>query len=87
VHTVVDATNDASFAARAGAGYYLGTRERHPDKRMQSAGLLFSVSGVDWNAVKLYVRSRRPMYAGLPLSTRQALARAEAEKRGIKRRR
>lgn len=84
VHTVVDATNDASFAARAGAGYYLGRENANPDKRMQSAGLLFSVSGVDWNAVKLYVRSRRPMYAGLSPSTRQALARAEAEKRGIK---
>jgi hypothetical protein len=30
VHTVVDATNDASFAARAGAGYYLGREKRQP---------------------------------------------------------
>jgi ribulose 1,5-bisphosphate synthetase/thiazole synthase len=77
VHTVVDATNDASFAARAGAGYYLGRENANPDKRMQSAGLLFSVSGVDWNEVRLYVRSRRPMYAGLPASTRQALVQGE----------
>jgi hypothetical protein len=28
---------------------------------MQSAGLLFSVSGVDWNAVRAYVRGRRPV--------------------------
>jgi hypothetical protein len=81
VHTVVDATNDASFAARAGAGYSLGRENANPDKRMQSAGLLFSVSGVDWNAVRLYVRSRRPMYAGLPSSTRQALATEKAQSR------
>jgi hypothetical protein len=79
VHTVVDATNDAGFAARAGAGYYLGRENANPDKRMQSAGLLFSVSGVDWNAVRLYVRSRRPMYAGLSPSTRQALTAAESK--------
>jgi hypothetical protein len=66
VHSIVDATNDASFAARAGAGYYLGRENANPDKRMQSAGLLFAVSGVDWNEVRLYVRSRRPMYA-LPI--------------------
>jgi hypothetical protein len=60
---VIDATNDASFAARAGAGYYLGRENANPDKRMQSAGLLFSVSGVDWNAVRYYVRGKRLMKA------------------------
>jgi hypothetical protein len=61
---VIDATNDASFAARAGAGYYLGREIANPDKRMQSASLLFSVSGVDWNAVRVYVRGKRLMRAG-----------------------
>ncbi|HEX8551530.1 MAG TPA: FAD-dependent oxidoreductase [Abditibacteriaceae bacterium] len=61
---VIDATNDASFAARAGAGYYLGRENANRDKRMQSAGLLFSVSGVDWNKVRFYVRGKRPMRAG-----------------------
>ena len=60
---VVDATDDASFAARAGAGYYLGRENANRDKRMQSAGLLFSVSGVDWNRVRHYVGSKRPMIA------------------------
>jgi FAD dependent oxidoreductase len=63
VCAVVDATNDASFAAGAGAGYSLGRERVHPDKAMQSAGLLFSVSGVDWNAVRYYVRRRRLMRA------------------------
>ena len=58
---VIDATNDASFAARAGAGYYLGREIANPDKKMQSASLLFSVAGVDWNAVKFYVRGKRLM--------------------------
>jgi len=59
VRTVVDATNDASFAARAGAGYFLGRENANPDKRMQSAGLLFSVAGVNWGAVRRYVQSTR----------------------------
>lgn len=58
---VIDATNDASFAARAGAGYYVGRENANPDKAMQSAGLLFSLRGVDWNALKRYVKGRRLM--------------------------
>ncbi len=56
---VVDATNDAEFAAQAGAGFYLGRENINPDKKMQAAGLLFSVQNVDWNAVQAYVRHKK----------------------------
>lgn len=56
---VVDATNDAQFAARAGAGYYLGRENANPDKKMQSAGLLFSVKNVKWMAIRAYVRHQK----------------------------
>lgn len=58
-NAVVDATNDADFAARAGAGYYVGREDVNRDKKMQSAGLLFSVTGVDWDKVRFYVRGKR----------------------------
>lgn len=58
---VVDATNDADFAARAGSGFWLGRENSNPDKKMQSAGLLFSVSGVKWKQVQEYVRGTRLM--------------------------
>ena len=54
---VVDTTNDADVAANAGAGYYLGREQVNPDKKMQAAGLLFSVKGVDWQQLRAYVRS------------------------------
>jgi hypothetical protein len=57
----IDADDNASFAARAGANCYLGREVANRDKKMQSASLLFSVSGVDWNAVRFYVRGKRPM--------------------------
>ncbi len=60
-NVVVDATNDADFATRAGSGFYLGRENVNPDKKMQSAGLLFSVSGVNWRQVQSYVRGRRLM--------------------------
>lgn len=56
-HAVVDSTNDADVAARAGAGYYLGREQVNPDKKMQAAGLLFSVKNVDWQKLRAYVRS------------------------------
>jgi hypothetical protein len=56
--TIVDATNDADVAARAGAGYYLGRENANRDKKMQAAGLLFSVKNVDWGKVRAYVTSR-----------------------------
>ena len=55
--TVVDSTNDADIAADAGAGYFLGREQVNPDKKMQAAGLLFSVKGVDWQKLRAYVRS------------------------------
>ncbi len=72
VGAVVDATDDASFAARAGAGYYLGRENANPDKRMQSASLLFSLAGVDWNQVRYYTRGKRPMRAAPKIKRRIA---------------
>ena len=57
--TIVDTTNDADIAARAGAGYYLGREQVNPDRKMQAAGLLFSVKNVDWQQLRAYVRSTR----------------------------
>ncbi|RYG72263.1 FAD-dependent oxidoreductase [bacterium] len=56
---VVDATDDAQMAARAGASYYLGRENANPDKKMQAAGLLFSVKNVNWNAVRAYVKHKK----------------------------
>jgi len=53
---IVDASDDAEFAARAGAGYYIGRENANPDRKMQAAGLLFSVTGVDWADVQRYIR-------------------------------
>lgn len=66
---VVDATNDANVAARAGAHFYIGREVANRDKKMQSAGLLFSVSGVDWKKVLVYVKGRRLMRSGEPAKT------------------
>lgn len=59
----IDATNDADFAARCGAGYTVGRQLSNPDRAMQSAGLLFSVDGVRWKRVRRYVRSHRALPA------------------------
>ncbi len=56
---IVDATDDASFATRAGVSYFLGRQKTNPDRAMQSAGLLFAVSGVEWNKVCNYVVGTR----------------------------
>ena len=56
---IVDTTNDADVAARAGAGYFLGREQVNPDQKMQAAGLLFSVKGVEWQRLRAYVRSTR----------------------------
>lgn len=53
---IVDASDDADHAAGAGAGYYVGREVANPDRKMQSAGLLFSVQGVDWAQVQRYIR-------------------------------
>ncbi len=56
---IVDASDDADFAAKAGAGFYIGRENANPDRKMQAAGLLFSVQGVDWDAVQRYIRATR----------------------------
>ena len=56
---VVDSTNDADIAAQAGAGYFLGREQVNPDRKMQAAGLLFSVKNVDWEKLRAYVRSTK----------------------------
>jgi hypothetical protein len=68
---MVDATNDATVAARAGAGYYIGRESANPDKRMQSAGLLFSVKDVKWSQLYDYVHTRKEV----PLSELLAIKR------------
>jgi hypothetical protein len=77
---VIDATNDADIAARAGAGYYIGRESANRDKRMQAAGLLFSVSGVNWSAVRDYVRSRRLIRASERPNLKHSIDVAPAEK-------
>jgi hypothetical protein len=58
---IVDATDDAQMAARAGASYYLGRENANPDKKMQAAGLLFSVKNVNWNEMRAYVRHKKAL--------------------------
>ncbi len=58
---VIDATNDADFAARAGAGFYLGREAGGSDTKQQSVSLLFSVAGANWQAMTNYVNSAKPM--------------------------
>jgi ribulose 1,5-bisphosphate synthetase/thiazole synthase len=60
---VIDATNDADVAARAGAKYYLGRQAGGFDSKQQSVSLLFSVSGANWNRMKAYVTSVQTMPA------------------------
>ena len=54
---IVDATNDADFATRAGAHSFIGRQASGIDRRMQSAGLLFAVKGARWNAMHAYATS------------------------------
>ena len=56
---IVDATDDATFATRAGTSYFTGRQKTNPDRAMQSAGLLFAVSGVNWKKMRAYVLSTR----------------------------
>jgi len=70
---LVDATNDADVAAMAGSGYYIGREDSNPDKKMQSAGLLFSVQHVKWGRVRDYVAGRRLISAGERENRRYAI--------------
>jgi len=58
---VIDATNDADIAARAGAGFFVGREAGGKDNKQQSVSLLFSVSGANWQAMVNYVNGARPM--------------------------
>jgi ribulose 1,5-bisphosphate synthetase/thiazole synthase len=60
---VIDATNDADVAARAGAKYYVGRQAGGFDSKQQSVSLLFSVSGASWRRMKAYVTSIQSMPA------------------------
>lgn len=70
---LVDATNDADVAVMAGAGFYVGREDSNPDKKMQSAGLLFSVKNVNWSRVRDYVTGKRIIAAGQRANRRHAI--------------
>jgi len=53
---VVDATDDADYAAAAGATYTLGREESGIDRAMQAATLMFRLRGVSWPRVVAYLR-------------------------------
>lgn len=52
---IIDATDDAAVAAASRVPYTLGREESGMDRRMQSATLIFRLSGVDYRAVARYV--------------------------------
>ncbi|RYG65154.1 FAD-dependent oxidoreductase, partial [bacterium] len=60
---VIDATNDADVAARAGAKVFVGRQAGGFDSKQQSVSLLFSVSGADWQRMTTYVTSVQTMPA------------------------
>ncbi len=70
---LVDATNDADVATMAGSGFYIGREDANPDKKMQSAGLLFSVKGVNWSRVRDYVSGRRAIFMSQRPNARDAI--------------
>ncbi len=48
---VIDATDDAAVAALAGARYDVGRQDSGIDDRTQAVTLMFTITGVDWNAL------------------------------------
>ncbi len=66
---IIDATNDADIAAKAGNGFYLGREQANADRAMQAAGLFFKLKNVDWEQLREYTRRRR----SLPLKVALAL--------------
>ncbi len=61
--TIIDASNDADFAARAGAISFVGRQAGGRDNKQQSVSLLFSIQGANWSKMKTYVRGVKPMAA------------------------
>jgi ribulose 1,5-bisphosphate synthetase/thiazole synthase len=60
---VIDATNDASFAARAGAKCFIGREAGGYDTKQQSVSLLFAIEGANWQAMETYVKGVKTMPA------------------------
>lgn len=83
---VVDATNNADFAALSGAHFYLGRGNSGIDQKMQAAGLLFSLAGTDWHRMKRYVRGVRVVRESEPIGHEYASDAAPSvpEKPGVK---
>lgn len=61
---VIDASLDAKFARKAGAGYVVGRDDLGVKDEYAAATLVFSVSGVDWLAVTRYLNSDNSIYTG-----------------------
>ena len=74
--SIVDATGDAEVAARAGASYTIGREAIHPDRKMQAAGLLFSVTGVQWSRVKSYVKGTVTIPLAQAMKTKKGIKKA-----------
>ncbi len=53
---VIDATQDADVAVKAGAGYRKGREEFGKPDEYAAATLVFALEGVDWNQVSQYLR-------------------------------
>jgi hypothetical protein len=80
---IVDATNDADIAAKAGSGFYLGREQANPDRAMQAAGLFFKLKGVDWEKVRKYTRKRRSLPLKLALAQKPTILKSsDARLRG-----
>ncbi len=56
---LIDATQDARVAARAGASYTLGMEDINLPGRWQPATLVFQVGSVDWERLREHVMARR----------------------------
>ncbi len=60
---IIDATNDADVAARAGARYFVGREAGGYDSKQQSVSLLFAVKGANWKKLSAYVKGVQTMPA------------------------
>lgn len=61
---VIDASLDARFARKAGAGYVVGRDDLGVKDEYAAATLVFSVSGVDWLTVTRYLNGDNSIYTG-----------------------
>lgn len=80
---IIDATNDADIAARAGNGFYLGREQANPDRATQAAGLFFKLKNVNWERVREYTRRRRSLPLKLALKLKPTILKSsDARLRG-----